>query len=371
MQMGRVFFILTFMNQPAANEHITEIMREVGDALRATLLRYSELMPPALIRMGKLVLSAPGKVLVWQTLTDRGEEAPMPRWPLMVILSYQAALPPEKRSSWREAMPAAIALELAAAAADLIDEAADNDPSPVIDEYGTGQALNTANLMLVMAQQVLLWAAQEGHARALAALGALQDMLVEAAVGQHLDMSYERMGVLDVSPDMSGEMTEKKAGALMGGGFRMGALMAGADEDIIALLERIGRKVGGMAQISNDVRDVMPAETADDSASVEGMSDEQIPGLQPKTDIRLRKRSIPIVYALREEKDEPNPLQIAFSRPPDEHEDEDKLRRTVLNAGGVDFAYLVMELYQNDAIEALNALEELRPGAREVLGPLL
>jgi geranylgeranyl pyrophosphate synthase len=341
-------------------------MREVDTALKSTLLKYADLMPASLIRLGKLALAAPGKVMLWRTLTDRGEEAPMPKWPLLVVLGYRAAASPEERGNWREAIPAVVAVELAIAAADLIDEAADDDPSPIIEEYGVGQALNTANLMLVMAQQVMVWDAQDGNARALAALGALQDMLVEAAVGQHLDMSYEKMGPQEVSPDMSGEMTEKKAGALMAGALKMGALMAGADHTVVALLERLGRQLGGMAQIANDIQDVIPQEEVAEEAGGE----QAAAWPKPKTDLRQRKRTIPIVYALREEAAEPNPLQIAFSKPPDPHQDEDALRRAVVDAGGLNFAYLVIELYQNNADEALTALEELRPGARQVLAAL-
>jgi geranylgeranyl pyrophosphate synthase len=364
--MDRDFFILSSMDHSPTDLDMPEVMREVDTALKAALLKYADLMPPSLIRLGKLALAAPGKVMLWRTLTDRGEEAPMPKWPLLVILGYRAAAPPQERGNWREAMPAVVAVELAIAAADLIDEAADDDPSPIIEEYGAGQALNTANLMLVMAQQVMVWDAQAGNERALAALGALQAMLVEAAVGQHLDMSYEKMGPQEVSPDMSGEMTEKKAGALMAGAFKMGALMAGAGESVVALLERLGRQLGGMAQIANDIQDVIPQE----ENAEEDTGEETAPRPKPKTDLRQRKRTIPIVYALREEAAEPNPLQIAFSKPPDPHQDEDALRRAVVVAGGLNFAYLVIELYQNNADEALAALEELRPGARQVLAAL-
>jgi geranylgeranyl diphosphate synthase type I len=355
------------MDQPDSGLDFQEVMREVDTALKAALLRYATLLPPSLVTLGKMALGAPGKVMFWSALIDRGEDAPLPKWPLMAILSYQAALPAAERASWRAAMPAAVAVELTIAAADLIDEAADNDPSPVIEQYGAGQALNTANLMLVMAQQVLAWEARDGNAGAMGALGALQDMLVEAAVGQHLDMAYETMGPQEVSPDMSGEMTEKKAGALMAGTLKMGALMAGADDGVVELLSQIGRSLGGIAQIANDLQDVLPrdAVVVDDSGrEIEVKS-------EPKTDLRLRKRTLPIVYALREEAAEPNPLQVAFSKPSDEHEDEEALRQAVVDAGGTRFAYLVTELYQNQAAEALDALEALRPGARQVLAPLL
>jgi geranylgeranyl diphosphate synthase, type I len=338
-----------------------ELFIAVDDALKQSLLRYTGPMPRTLIDMGKMALGAPGKVMFWRIATEQGEDAITPVWPLFVILSYRASLAPEERHTWRRALPAAVALEILAAATDLIDEWSDNDPSPIISKYGPGQALNTANLMLVMAQQVLAWAAQEGEGRAMQALGALQDMLVEAAVGQHLDMAYETMGPQEVTPEMSGAMTDKKAGALIGGACKIGALMAGADEQVVAQIERFGRNIGGIAQINNDMRDVLPQ---GEGQIVEGP-------YKPKTDLRQRKRTLPIVYALREEPDPPNPLQIAFSAPPSEDEDEDALRQAVVAAGGLSFAQLVLDLYKQNAVEALAQLERLRPGASTELSPLL
>lgn len=362
LRASRFLFILSSMDEFSniAGLNIAQTLRDVDDALKAALFRYAGILPNSLIRMGKYALSAPGKVMLWRTLTDMGEPAPQPKWPFLVIQSYRAAVPPEERDNWHTVMPAVVAVELAIAAADLIDEAADYDPSPFIEEYGTGQALNTANLMLVMAQQTLVWEAQNGSDRALAALGALQAMLVEAAVGQHLDMSYETMGLQDVTPDMSGEMTDKKAGALMAGAFRMGALMAGVDNAVVELLARFGRQLGGIAQITNDVQDILPA-----GPSAEGDAP------KPKTDLRQRKRTLPIVYALREQAEQPNALQAAFAHPPTEDEDEEAMRAAIVEAGGLNFAALVVDIYSNTASEVLDALEELRPGAKAILSSLM
>lgn len=354
-------------DRPSDDLDLPMVLREVNAVLEAVLLQYADRLPPSLITMGKVVLHAPGKVMSWSDLTASGREAPLPMWPLVIVLGHIAALPPEERHHWRDVLPAAVAVEIASAAADLIDEAADDDPSPIVESYGAGQALNTANLMLVMSQQILQRSAAEGNTRALAGLGALQDMLVEAAVGQHLDMAYEKMGPRDVTPDMSGEMTDKKAGALMSGAFRMSALMAGAEDEVVALLARIGRQLGGIGQIQNDLQDVLPQQTTLEDT----LETQPLIGPAPKTDLHQRKRTLPIVFALRAESDEPNALQAAFAGPPSETEDEEALRQAVVEAGGINFAYLVIDVYRNNAAEALAALEELRPGARKVLAPLL
>jgi hypothetical protein len=51
--------------------------------------------------------------------------------------------------------------------------------------------------------------------------------------------------------------------------------------------------------------------------------------------------------------------------------DEEALRRAVLEAGGVRFAQLVMEVHAQNIRRLLAELEELRPGVSEMLAYLL
>lgn len=357
------FIIGSMKTEPDQDDYsIATVMTVVDEALKATLRRYATLLAPTLITIGKTALGSPGKVMHWRAVTDSGGEAPIANWPLIVLSGYRAASAPEGRHTWRRALPAAVSVEIMAAATDLIDEWSDGDPSPVISQYGPGQALNAASLMLVMSQQVLVWAAQEGDTTAIGALGALQDLLVEAAVGQHLDMLYETATLEEVTPQMSGDMSEKKAGALISGALKMGGLMAGASPEIVGLLERFGRRVGGVAQTANDIRDVLPKEANGDPA---------MPVVNPKTDIGRRKRTLPIVFTLREENDAPNPLQAAFSAPRADDEDDEALRRTIAEAGGIEFAHMALEWYREEAAKALAELEAVTPGAHAELSFLL
>lgn len=340
------------------------LTKAVYEELKSILLSYSGVMPASLIEIGKAALSTPGKVM---STPFEGDPARVraPRWPLAVTLSYQAASQPEDRDNWTRAVPAAAAVEIAMAAADLLDELTDQDPSPVIERYGPGQALNAGNLMLVMAQQSLLrdalGALGNGGERAMSALDALQNMLVEAAVGQHLDMLYERMGPAEVTVEMSNAMTQMKAGALISGACRIGALTAGAPAQVVKLLARFGREIGGIAQLENDLRDVLPL-----SALVGAAPNQQ------KTDLLLRKRTLPIVFTLLDDSEEPNALQQAYSSNDDMGDiDEEHLRETVLAVGGIQFGELILSVHRENALEALAELEELRPGATAILSLLL
>ncbi len=345
------------------------------DALTEALLEYTCVMPVSLITIGKMALLAPGKVLraVAEMRQGGGDvlPSPLPRWPLYVILAYRTGIGSQRQDNWRAALPGAVAVEIAMAAADLLDELTDDDPSPILAQYGPGQALNTGSLMLVMAQQVLLHAVPGLGERALAALGALQEMLVEAAVGQHLDMLYGSMAADEVTLDMSVGITEKKAGALLAGAFRVGALLSGAEPPVVDLLTRMGREMGGIAQIINDIQDVLPASELPDDIPLE-VGGEGSGRPERKTDLRLRKRTLPIVFTLRDDSPEPNVLQTAFRDPTGIAKiDEEELRQVVVTAGGVQFANLIIEVHNQNILQILGELEELRPGVREILSPLL
>lgn len=350
-------------------------LEATNDALTQALLEYTSVMPLSLITIGKMALLSPGKVMrAALEMRQAGGDAlpsPLPRWPLYVIAAYQAGVKSERQGDWRVALPGAVAVELAMAAADLLDELTDDDPSPIVAQYGPGQALNTGSLMLVMAQQALLKAALSLGAHGFTALRALQDMLVEAAVGQHLDMLYGSMGADEVTLEMSAEVTEKKAGALVAGACRVGALLSGAEAPLVELLSRLGREIGGIAQIVNDIQDVLPANypggEEQPAAQVGGRESSE-----GKSDLRLRKRTLPIVFTLRDDSPEPNALQRAFRNPADsEQTDEEELRRAVVAAGGVQFANLIIEVHSQNILQITGELEELRPGARQLFSPLL
>lgn len=342
---------------------LSPLIEAVDDELKRWLLQYVDVMPMSQITMGKYALAAPGKVMpAAHELSQGREPSHPPRWPLLVLLSCQACSPAEQ-DAWRRALPAAVAVEIAMAAADLIDEVTDDDPSPFTREYGVGQALNTGNLMLVMAQQILLRAADHpgGHL-ALDACRTLQEVLVQAAVGQHLDMLYGDMPPGEVDLEMSVNMSALKAGALVSGACRMGAQMSGAEDEIVDLLTRFGKELGCQAQVLNDIQDVTPRP--------EGTQAEGEPLPERKTDLRKRKRTLPIVFTLREEAARQNPVQRAFSEPGSEY-DEEALRLAVDRAGGIRFASLVAEVHRQHAFEALSVLESHKPGAYAILSPLV
>ena len=141
---------------PGASFSTQEMVDAVEELLKAALVTYADILPRTLIYMGKFALAAPGKVLTASLPGEPSRAMTPPLWPMLALLGCQAAAVAERGDTWKDALPAAVAMEIAIAAADLIDELTDDDPSPFVTEYGPGQALNTGSLMLVMAQQILL-----------------------------------------------------------------------------------------------------------------------------------------------------------------------------------------------------------------------
>ena len=345
---------MTTPSLPTTHALIEATRAELDRALR----EYAQDLPISLIEIGKWALSGPGKVMAH--LRGKAQRERPVRWPVYVLLSYLAASDDESKGEWMLAVPAAAAIEVAIAAADLLDELSDRDPSDVIARYGPDQALNTGNLMLVMAQQMLArLAASDGGDRALQALLALQEMLVEAATGQHLDMKFTGAGIAEVSLDASARITALKAGALLAGAFRVGALMSGAPSEVVETLTRFGREIGSIAQIENDIGDVLPQERGGDEV------------IERKTDIALRKPTMPIIFTLRAEEAEPNLLQRAYAQPPTASlspEEEESLRHAIVESGGAHFGELLISVHRQKALEALEELERVRPGAGDILG---
>src|SRR6476469_6641719 len=94
------------------------MIEAVDTALKAALLDYTAVLPMSQVTMGKYALAAPGKVMpaAYDLSQGRAPEY-MPRWPLFVLLSCQACAP-SSGEAWRVALPAAVAVEIAMAAAD-------------------------------------------------------------------------------------------------------------------------------------------------------------------------------------------------------------------------------------------------------------
>ncbi len=100
--------------------------------------------------------------------------------------------------------------------------------------------------------------------------------------GQYLDIEFERH--LDITVDQYLDMIDKKTAALFAASLYFGALLGTDRRNQVSLLSSFGRNLGMAYQVQNDLQGIWGEEENGKAA--------------PHTDIRSKKKTLPIVYAL-------------------------------------------------------------------------
>ena len=247
-----------------------------------------------------LALQAPGKLLS-NTLQNAGNpetghtqaQAPtLPAgvWPLLTLLIAQY-LAPQKDPSL--AADVAIAVECFICALDLLDDAEDGDQTPLVESTGIPRMLNVSTTLLMLAQRALLSLSTQGVApeHIWRLLNALQEAALTATAGQHQDLLAEQRPMQDFSQEICLEIAAAKAGALMRLVCVLGALCAGASDELCHLWAKLGEFLGIAHQLDNDCHDVSACLYHDTSAP--SSPEKQ----RVKTDVQRGKKTLPIVLA--------------------------------------------------------------------------
>jgi len=208
--------------------------------------------------------------------------------PTLCLLSCEAA-----GGDWHKALPAAAAIELVHNFSLIHDDIQDDDTErrhrpTVWSIWGKSQAINAGDAMHTLAEIALLRLRHRGVAvekqqRAQRLLSETGLRLVE---GQYLDISYENR--LDIGVDDYLEMIQRKTADLIACSLEVGALLGSDDEAVVRGLFAFGRDLGLAYQITDDALGIW--------------GDERKMGKPLGSDIRRRKKSLPIVYALEKAK---------------------------------------------------------------------
>jgi len=208
--------------------------------------------------------------------------------PLLCLLVCEAAGGDPER-----ALPAAAAVELVHNFSLVHDDIEDASPLrrhrlTVWKVWGTPQAINAGDGLFALAHLAMQRLADRGvrHRRVLTALEILDQACLALTEGQHLDLSFEAR--LDVDVDEYLSMIRGKTAALFSAAAQLGALVAGSDPESTARYRRFGQNLGLAFQIVDDILGIW--------------GDPQVTGKPAADDIQQRKKTLPIVRALEEEK---------------------------------------------------------------------
>jgi geranylgeranyl diphosphate synthase type I len=132
---------------------------------------------------------------------------------------------------------------------------------------------------MVLAQQVLLDVPGERGRAAAGVLAAATRRLIR---GQVDDVRFE--GQPDISLAQCAQMAADKTGALMGASTALGAVLAGAPARTVRALQEFGEELGMAFQLVDDVLGIW--------------GDPEATGKPVLSDLRSRKNSLPVSYAL-------------------------------------------------------------------------
>ena len=253
---------------------------------------------------------------------------------------------------WHRAVSAAVALELVHNFSLIHDDIQDGDLTrrgrpTVWSIYGTHQAIAAGNAMRVIADQTLASLADTGlpAASVAAATVELTERYFEMIEGQYLDMSFEESS--GVTTDSYLDMIGRKTGALIESAMYLGALVATADATVAHEFGACGRRLGLAFQVRDDLLGIW--------------GDPDAIGKPVGSDIRRKKKSLPIVYLFQEAQDADRRwLTEAYSQEEIGGEDVERVLALLNKVGAQAF---VQRIAERQAAEALAAVEPLGLGA--------
>jgi geranylgeranyl diphosphate synthase type I len=205
--------------------------------------------------------------------------------PLLGVLAYQSL-----GGDYRKALPGAAAVELGHNFSLVHDDIEDADRErrhrPTLWAlWGIPLAINAGDALFALSRLALyrLLDSEEHDDRQVIELMRIYDETCLALCeGQYLDISFERRD--DVTVEAYMEMIGKKTAALIGASAQAGAILASDDKSVADAYRAFGYDLGMAFQIADDVKGSFWA-SADSGKPEAG-------------DIRKRKKTLPIVWAL-------------------------------------------------------------------------
>lgn len=264
--------------------------------------------------------------------------------PVLTLLTCQAA-----GGEARRALPAAAAVEIIHNFSLIHDDIEDKSDTrrgrrTVWSLWGQPQAINAGDGMFALAYLALERLAEQGvvAGRVTLALRIVAETCVALCQGQHLDMAFETS--LDVDADGYLRMIGGKTAALLGCAVHLGAVVAGAEPAIGARYRRVGELLGFAFQIQDDVLGIW--------------GDAAVTGKPVADDIRSRKKTLPVIHALRRPGDAGAArLAALYAQPALTEADVQEATALLAAAGARDHAEQLAGVYLERALQELEAAQ--------------
>jgi geranylgeranyl diphosphate synthase type I len=267
--------------------------------------------------------------------------------PALAVLSAEAVIGAPECG-----IPGAVAVELVHNFSLLHDDVMDRDlerrhrPTGWV-VFGEGQAILAGNALLTRAVEVLADTGVSGR-RSLPALLRATQLLIS---GQSQDLHLEGRAAVTVAEVLA--MEAGKTAALLECSASIGALAAGAPDEIVDGLAAFGHELGMAFQLVDDVLGVVgdPART----------------GKSASSDVRAGKRSSVIVAALGADNAAGRALGELFAAgPPATEAEVTRATELVIESGGLDWASREADERLQRAVDHLDRLGLDEPASGEL-----
>jgi geranylgeranyl diphosphate synthase type I len=255
------------------------------------------------------------------------------------------------------ALPAAAAIEILHNFSLVHDDIQDQDQTrrgrpTTWTLWGVPQAINAGDGLWAVSTRTLLRSVEAGAdpVMAVRATAMLNDASMTMIEGQALDIGFEQQEVVGVERYL--DMIARKTGALIACSITLGALFGGADDRELAAFQRYGALIGRIFQIRDDVLGIW--------------GEEAVTGKSTTSDIRRKKQTYPVVYALGSGTSAARTLAALYAKP---HLDDNDVGRAVSLLDELGAQEHAMRLAEETFAQATAALAAtpLRPAARREL----
>ena len=280
--------------------------------------------------------------------------------PALAILSAEAVGAPSETG-----LPGAVAIEMIHDFSLIHDDIIDNDAErrhrpTVWAKFGIGVGVVVGDALHALAFEVLM---SDPTPPRVKATEHLADAVSKMIAGQSMDMAFEEKSNITLEQCLA--MEQGKTGALLSYASSVGAILAGADDDVVEGLAAYGAHMGIAFQAVDDLLGIW--------------GDPERTGKPAGADLRERKKSLPVVIALNSGTSVAGELADLYARPHLETEDIETARALVDVGGGREGAQALARTHlglamsaldsvsQNDSVVA-EVVEEMRSLAQFIVG---
>ena len=272
--------------------------------------------------------------------------------PLLLLLSCATC-----GRDWRDALPGAVAVEFIHNFSLIHDDIEDQSNmrrgrKTLWKVVGLPQALNTGDAMFTLAQINMLKLGKSiNKAVAFDALEILNDTCLTLTGGQNLDIGFESKDI--VSEKDYFVMIGGKTAALISASCELGAIISESSSQNRQALSDFGEAVG------------LAFQAWDDWLGIWG--DEQKIGKSTSSDLISKKKTLPILYAIRESKE----FKERFSNEEIKETNIKEFITLIENCGAREYTEKMTKKYSDLAENAIHSLTASNMNAKFALNDIL